>query len=153
MRAALKQRFGSNVAAVPGPQLKEATIQFLRNRTAFRDQGIPNFALVPRAAVTLGKWGEMRLTQVLNGAGMKPSTRLKTSLTHREIDRLLHGIAHESKGGIDVKLNDKTRTQILKDAELVRNSKVDGAYWHFFQGVQPDVLQFLEQNGIGYSIY
>jgi hypothetical protein len=153
IRTALKQRFGLNVSATATRQLKDAAIQFLRDRTALRDQPTPNLALVPRAAVSLGKWGEMRLEQVLEGNGKKPSKAFKTSLGYRKIDRLVNRIAHEAKGGIDVKLDNKMRTQILKDAELIQRGKFNGVHWHFFQGAEPEVLKFLEQNGIDYSIY
>jgi hypothetical protein len=150
---ALNQRFGFNVPAMARPQLKEAAVQFLRNRTILPSTPTSNLAVVPRAAVTLGKWGEMRLDQILGDTGVKPLKPFSTDIGRRVIDRLLKGIAHESKAGINVKLTNKIRTQILKDVELIKDGEIRGAHWHFFQGAQPDVLKFLEENGIGYTIY
>lgn len=51
--------------------LKEAATQFLRDRDGMQGIPISNRALIPKAAVSLGKWGEMRLEQVLKGRGKK----------------------------------------------------------------------------------
>jgi hypothetical protein len=146
-------RFGLNLPRTAKPQLKEAVIRFLGDRDGLRGVPISNHALIPKAAVTLGKWGETRLRQVLNETGKKPSKPSKTSLSYRFPDRVFNRIAHESKGGLNVKLTSKIRTQILKDADLIRITKFKAVHWHFFQGAQPDVLKFLEENGIGYTIY
>jgi hypothetical protein len=62
-------------------------------------------ALVPRGTKSLGEWGETRLAQVLEGAGTKPSKPFTTSLGKRYVDRLVDGVAHEAKAGIDVSLS------------------------------------------------
>ena len=146
---ALKERFNLNVPATARPQLKEATIQFLRNRTV----RAPALGRPPKGMIPLGQWGEAWLSNVLRGVGIKPSIPLKTSLTYRFVDRHVDRIAHEAKAGLNVKLNDRIRTQILKDRDLIKNGHFDAAHWHFFQGAQPDVLNFLEQNSIGYTVY
>jgi len=149
IRAGIKQKFGFNVPVAATLQLKEAMTQFLRNRTA----PPPGLGLPPKGMIPLGKWGEAWLSHVLKGAGTKPSSPFKTSFTYRFPDRVFNKIAHESKAGLNVKLNDRIRMQILKDADLIRLKKFDAVHWHFFRGAQPDVLKFLEQNGIGYTIY
>lgn len=103
--------------------------------------------------IPLGQWGESWLDRVLNGAGIKQQKPLKTSLTYRKHDQVVKKIAHESKGGLNVKLNGKMMEQILKDAALIKKGKIHGAHWHFFQAAQPEVLSFLEQNGIAYTVY
>jgi hypothetical protein len=153
LRTALRKRFGFNVPATAHPQLKEVVTEFLRNRTVLPSTPTSNLALIPMAAVSRGDWGEARLDQVLRGAGIKPSKKLRTNLGTRSPDRTLNRIIHEAKGGFNVKLEGKLRTQILKDAELLRKGKVRGVHWHFFQGAQPEILRFLEQNGIGYTVY
>ncbi len=110
-------------------------------------------ALVPRGAVALGKWGEARLAQVLAGAGAKPAGALSTSLGKRFVDRLVNGIAHEAKAGISVKLSARIERQVLKDTELIATRQIRGAHWHFFQGASPELLQFLDQHGITYTLY
>jgi RHS repeat-associated protein len=111
-------------------------------------------ALVPKGSRSLGRWGETRLLQELNGQGFKPSRSLPTSLGPRFPDRLLDGISHEAKGGLNVKLNPKIERQILKDAELIQEGVLKGAHWHFFQGASPDVIEFLQRfNGITFTVY
>ena len=153
IRTALKERFDFNLPASARAQLKNAAIQFLRNRTVLPSTPTSNRALIPMAAVSRGQWGEARLDQVLGGRAKKPSKGFKTDLGIRFVDRFLHEIAHESKAGLDMKLSSKMRTQVLKDAELIRAGKIHGAHWHFFQGAHPDTLKFLEQNGIHYTVY
>jgi RHS repeat-associated protein len=110
-------------------------------------------ALVPKGAVPLGKWGETRLAQVLGGAGYKPNLPFMTSAGPRYIDRLVNGIAHEVKGGLNVSLTRDIERQILKDFELIQSGQIRGAHWHFFQGAQRDVLEFLNKLGIPYTVY
>lgn len=110
-------------------------------------------ALVPKAASSLGRWGETRLAQVLGGAGEKPGKAMATSLGNRFVDRMFDGIAHEAKAGLNVELTSTIRKQILKDAELIGVGQIKGARWHFFQGAKQETLNFLTQNGIQYSLY
>ena len=110
-------------------------------------------ALVPKATAPLGEWGEARLAQVLEGSGFKPSKPFVTSLGRRFVDRLVNGVAHEAKAGLNVSLTSSIRTQVLKDAELIETGTLEGAQWHFFQGAEPELLEFLEQNGIGYTLH
>ena len=98
-------------------------------------------------------WGEDELAKVLNGAGTKPRSPLPTSDGNRYVDRLADGIAHEAKAGKKVKLTKEIKRQIMKDAELVSDGAVKGAFWHFFQDVDPDVLKFLEAQKIPYKVY
>jgi hypothetical protein len=35
----------------------------------------------------------------------------------------------------------------------MRMGDIDGAHWHFFQGAQKDILDFLKQRGITYTVY
>jgi hypothetical protein len=149
IRAELGKKFGFNVPVTVRPQLNEAAIQFLRNRTL----PAPGLGSPPLGMVPLGQWGEAWLSHVLRGAGIKSSNPLKTSLTFRFIDRIVNKIAHEAKAGLNVKLNDKIRTQILKDKDIIKTKQAHGAHWHFFRGAQPDVLNFLEQNDIPYTVY
>ena len=110
-------------------------------------------ALVPKGTKSLGRWGEARLAQVLGEAGVKPAKPFSTSLGSRYIDRLVDGIAHESKAGLNVRLNSTIERQILKDAELIQAGRIQGAHWHFFQGAQSDVLKSLTKHGIKYTVY
>lgn len=149
IRAQLRKKFNFNVPAMAHPQFKEAVNQFLRDRTIQPAAlGLP-----PKPIVDLGQWGESWLRHVLQLEGTKPSSPSKTRLSFRYIDRLFDQMAHEAKAGLNVKLNNRIRTQILKDADLIKSGQVDGAHWHFFRGAEPDVLRFLEQNGIGYTVY
>ncbi len=104
--------------------------------------------LVPKATISLGKWGEARLAQTLGGAGFKPTKAFITSLGPRYVDRLVGNVAYESKAGINVALNSRLETQALKDAELVASGRISGAVWYFWQGAQPETLDFLNALGI-----
>ena len=74
--------------------------------------------IVPKGARPLGEWGESMLKIHLNGAGGKITTPFKTSKGNRYIDRMVDGIAHEAKAGVNVGLTPTIENQILKDAEL-----------------------------------
>jgi hypothetical protein len=113
----------------------------------------PGTALVPSASYELGKWGEARLAQDFGGQGFKPSKAFKTSLTTRFVDRLIGKTAHEAKAGKDVRLDASIRTQILKDAELLATGKFDAVVWHFYRGVNDEVLDFLKKHGIDYVVH
>ena len=91
----------------------------------------------------LGKWGETRLAQVLGNAGTKPSGAFTTSLGKRFVDRLVNGVAHEAKAGLNVKLSSSIRKQILKDVDLINSVQIRGAHWHFFQGADSKLINFL----------
>ena len=108
-------------------------------------------ALVPKGAKPLGDWGETRLKHLLGGQGDKAN--FGTSLGRREIDRLVDGVAHESKAGVNVTLNSKIRKQVLKDKELIDERVIEGAHWHFWQGADRELLDFLTQNGIKYTVH
>jgi hypothetical protein len=113
----------------------------------------PGTALVPKAPYELGKWAEARLAHDLGYQGVKPYSAFRTSLGKRFLDRLVNGVAHEAKGGVNVGLNSTTRLQALKDAELIAKGKIKGAVWHFYQGAQQELLDFLRQLGIQYLVH
>jgi|GEM_PF-5886550 len=113
----------------------------------------PPMAIVPRGARQLGRWGEVRLSQELGGLGIKPSSPLITSDGARYFDRLIGNWAYEAKAGINVGLTTAIQRQVLKDAELIAIDRIKGATWYFFQGVQQQVLDLLDQNGIQYVVY
>ena len=66
--------------------------------------------LVPTGAKRLGKWGEDRLEALLGGTGIKPDNPFFTSMGRRYVDRLINGVAHESKAGVNVKLTNSIWT-------------------------------------------
>jgi hypothetical protein len=82
--------------------------------------------LVPTGAKRLGKWGEDRLEALLGITGIKPKNPFFTSMGTRYVDRLINGVAHESKAG---------------------------AHWHFWQGATKELLETLTANGIKYTVY
>jgi hypothetical protein len=104
-------------------------------------------ALIPKAATSLGRWGEARLGSLLGGVA-KNAKPLGTSIGKRVNDFIVDGIAYEAKAGVNVGLTSSIRTQILKDAELIATKQISGAEWHFYQGVQQEVLDFLASNRI-----
>jgi hypothetical protein len=144
------QRSGQLVTSltVPGPN-PASEVPVIAKAAA----GMAPGAILPRGAKSLGKWGEARLGQVLNWAGEKPKSPFLTSLGKRYVDRLVNGIAHEAKAGAKVKLTPALETQVLKDMELIEKGRIEGAHWHFFQGAQKEVLDFLEQHGIMYTVH
>jgi RHS repeat-associated protein len=110
-------------------------------------------ALVPKSSHGLGVWGEARLGQVLGFRGYKPRRPFKTSDGPRYTDRLVGGVAHEAKAGLNVRLTSRIRRQILKDVELIETGQIRGAHWHFFRGADPDLLRFLARHGIRYTVH
>ena len=103
-----------------------------------------------------GAAGELELANLYGG---KPQAYFRTSIGGRYVDQLADGIAHESKVGYTT-LTNRIRTQILKDAELINTGQIDGARWHFFTsgvtnrgGASRPLLDFLEKNGIRYTIH
>jgi hypothetical protein len=119
------------------------------------DDSMPSASkgLVPAGARRLGKWGEDRLEALFNGAGLKPQNPFPTSMGNRYVDRLVNGVAHESKAGIDVKLTSSIWRQILKDKELIDEGLIRGAHWHFWQGASQEVLDALKSLGIKYTVH
>ena len=76
-----------------------------------------------------GAAGEKQLAKMYKkGESQK---RFSTSYGDRIVDRYSKGIAHESKVGYR-SLDKFTRKQVLKDGELLRKGKIQGAEWHFF---------------------
>ena len=104
--------------------------------------------LVPTGVKRLGKWGEDRLEALLEGACIKPKNPFFTSMGTRYVDRLINGVAHESKAGVNVKLTNSIWTQILKDKELIDEGLIKGAHWHFWQGASNELLETLTANGM-----
>ena len=109
--------------------------------------------LVPTGAKRLGKWGEDRLEVLLGGAGIKPDNPFLTSMGRRYVDRLINGVAHESKAGVNVKLTNSIWTQMLKDKELIDEGLIKGAHWHFWQGAAQETLDALKSLGIKYTVH
>jgi len=108
---------------------------------------------VPTGARRLGAWGEARRENLFGGLGTKPLKPFMTSDGPRYVDRLLNGIAHESKAGIDVKLTNSFWRQMLKDKELIDEGIVKGAHWHFWQGASKEVLDTLTSLGIKFTVH
>ncbi|HJV15999.1 MAG TPA: hypothetical protein VJ546_01195 [Bacillales bacterium] len=109
-----------------------------------------------KLAFSGGKAGEKYLANLVGG---KSQVYFKTSSGGRYIDQLANGIAYESKVGY-TSLTSRVRTQILKDAELIKKGQINGAEWNFFRsadtgkiGASKQLLQFLKQNGIKYKIH
>jgi hypothetical protein len=123
----------------PLENIKKQLDNFFRKGAALKKG--PGTAVVPASAVSLGKWGEARLASDLGYQGVKPSSPFKTSLTKRYVDRLVNGVAHEVKAGVNVSLDSKIRTQVLKDAELIASRQVKGIVWHFYQGAQQELFK------------
>lgn len=75
------------------------------------------------------------------------------------MDKLVAGIAHESKVGYTT-LTQSIFTQVAKDAELIATQQVRGATWRFFQsprtgvgGPSAPLRQALELAGIDVAIH
>lgn len=104
-----------------------------------------------------GKAGEQYLAATLGST--QTQVFFRTSLGRRFVDVLdSSGVAHESKVGA-VTLTALVRSQILKDAELIRTGQVQDVIWHFYRsgvtrevGPNQSVINFLNQNGIRYVI-
>lgn len=121
--------------------------------------GIPssvNRGSTGKLAFSGGKAGEKYLAKLVGG---DPQIYYKTSRGGRYVDQLANGIAYESKVGYTT-LTSRVRTQILKDAELIKKGQINGAEWHFFRsadtgkiGASKPLLNFLKQNGIKYKIH
>jgi hypothetical protein len=122
--------------------------KFGRPRVAKIVAGAP-----PKGATPLGNWGEGRLRSLLGIAEDVKKVGRPTSDGWRTFDAFVDGIAHESKAGVNVKLNSVIRRQILKDAELVRAGTIKGAHWHFWQGADQSLLDFLTENGIKFTVH
>lgn len=72
-----------------------------------------------------GKVGEEALKQ-LGGISQKT---FKTSQGIRRVDQFTKRVAHESKVGYQ-SLTKGIKSQILKDAELIKKENIDDATWH-----------------------
>src|SRR5438445_10862954 len=101
-----------------------------------------------------GKIGEDALARL----GGRPHAYFMTSQGARFVDRLVSGIAHESKVGA-ASLTEFVSRQVAKDVELMAEGRIDGAVWHFFRspitgeiGPSAPLYELLEQNGIGIVI-
>jgi hypothetical protein len=114
-------------------------------------------------AFKTGGDAEAYLTKLYPGA--QTQVRFETAVgsgatRFRIIDVLDQGVANESKMGY-TELSDLVRSQISKDAWLVKNNpNIKDVVWHFFRsgntgkvGAAPEVLQALQQNGIKYVIH
>ena len=104
----------------------------------------------------IGKRGEQWLIDTYGG---ESQVFFKASRGNRFIDQLADGIAHESKVGYTT-MTVSIKNQVLKDAELINLGEIDGAHWHFFKseatgkiGASKPLLEFLESNGIKYTIH
>lgn len=109
----------------------------------------------PKVYMT-GKEGEAEFARMFGG---ESQAYFKTSRGKRFVDQYAKGVAHESKVGY-TSLNQRIKTQILKDAELINTGQITGAHWHFFTsgvtgkgGASQPLLDFLVNNGIKYTIY
>ncbi len=98
-----------------------------------------------------GKAGEDELARLYGG---EPQAYFKTSNGRRFVDMLANGVAHESKVG-RTSLTNFVKTQVLKDAELLKNGSVDDVIWHFFKsgvtgkgGPTQSLESFLLEHGI-----
>jgi hypothetical protein len=105
-------------------------------------------SLLPRGANSLGRWGEQRLAADLGGAGFKPRSPFRTSTGYRYVDRMVNGVAHEAKAGVNVRLTSSIRRQIAKDVELTQTRVIRYAKWHFYQGISPELAAYLKSQGI-----
>ncbi len=50
-------------------------------------------------------------------------------------------------------LNSAIKKQILKDAELLERGTFDNIVWHFWNGVDQKVLDYLTEHGISYVVH
>ncbi|MGB8454362.1 MAG: hypothetical protein WCD89_18780 [Anaerocolumna sp.] len=107
-----------------------------------------------------GESGEQALEKLYGG---KSQVYFRTYVNGikggRYVDQYADGIAHEAKVGYTC-LSSRVKIQILKDAWLLENNRVDEVIWHFFKsditgkvGASPSLLEFLETNGIEYIIH
>ncbi len=102
-----------------------------------------------------GKAGEEYLTKQVGGVSQ---VRKSTSYGDRIIDQLADAVAHESKAGCKY-LDEFTKKQILKDAELITIGEIKDATWHFYKsgvtgkdGASKPLLDFLTEHVIKYII-
>lgn len=103
-----------------------------------------------------GDEGEEILAKMFGG---EPHVYFKTTHGGRYIDQLADGVAHESKVGYTC-LSQRIKMQIIKDAELLKTEQIVESHWHFFVsgvtgkgGASQPLIDFLEQNGIKYTIH
>jgi filamentous hemagglutinin len=103
----------------------------------------------------IGAIGEKELAQL----GGEPQVQLRTTLGLRVVDRVVGFDAHEAKVG-EVMLTTKVKSQILKDAELLREGHFQTYTWHFYRspvtgkiGPNPDVAAALTRVGIRIELH
>lgn len=103
-----------------------------------------------------GTEGEEELKRLVGGKSQK---YFPASIGGRFVDQYADEIAHESKVGYTA-LTKRIRTQVEKDAELMRVGDIKGAHWHFFRsgvtgkvGPSAPLRNLLEEHGIKYTIY
>lgn len=102
-----------------------------------------------------GKVGE----EALKKLGGESQKTFKTSQGTRRVDQFSKGVAHESKVGYQSSTN-RIKTQIQKDAELIKTKKISGATWHFYQspvtgkgGPSKPLMDELKKNDIKVEIH
>ena len=117
-----------------------------------------------KAGSIFAKWSKIGSTgkvgeDALKTLGGESQQYFKTTLGGRYVDQLVDDIAHESKVGY-TSLTKDIKTQIAKDAELIKNKNVKGAVWHFFVspktgkgGATKPLLDELKKNGISFIIH
>ncbi|MGO1059171.1 DNRLRE domain-containing protein [Planococcus sp. FY231025] len=103
-----------------------------------------------------GSDGEKYLSKLVGGS---TQTSFNTTYGKRIVDSYANKIAHESKVGY-TSLTSFIKKQVLKDAELKKLGKINGAHWHFFRsgktgkiGPSQPLLDFLKKHGIKYTIH
>ncbi len=103
-----------------------------------------------------GKAGEEYLAKLVGGKSQK---YFQTSRGGRFIDQFSKGVAHESKVGY-TSLSSRVKTQVLKDAELLKNGQINKSVWHFYKssvtgkiGPTKPLKNFLSNNKIKYKIH
>ena len=103
-----------------------------------------------------GSESEEELKRLVGGESQKS---FSTSIGGRFVDQYADGIAYESKVGYTA-LTKRIRTQVEKDAELLKNGRIKGTHWYFFRsgvtgkvGPSAPLRNLLEEHGIKYTIY
>jgi filamentous hemagglutinin len=114
-------------------------------------EGVAEFSTIG----STGQIGEAALQEL----GGESQVYFRSNLGGRYIDQLVDGWANEAKVGYQ-SLTSTNRLQILKDADLINSTQIDGSTWHFFTspvtglgGPSGPLASFLAQNGIGIVIY
>ena len=102
-----------------------------------------------------GRVGEDALKKL----GGESQHRFETSKGTRIVDQFVDGVAHESKVGYQ-SLTNRIKTQIQKDAELIKTKEIDDATWHFYEspvtgkcGPSKPLVDELKKNDIKVEIH